>query len=178
MKNQKKKKRTLARHNCRGKGHPARLCPTPPDHATQAVDEEGDTDEESEEGDVCGVERECALNGAGDEDDDILGMGWESTEQSQWERLTAVVDSSAAENVSPAGVCSHVKISATCRSEPGIGIHGAGGKRIRNHSQRKFKVRVTHGHVAGSTRQVADVKRPLMCRCREPCASRQQGPQG
>ena len=49
---------------------------------------EGDTDEESEEeGDVCGVEWDCELNGAGDEDDDILGVGWESTEQSSWERL-------------------------------------------------------------------------------------------
>ena len=62
----------MACYNCGGKGHPARLCPTPPDHATQAVDEEGDTDEESsEEGDVCGPEWECQFNGAGDEDDDI-----------------------------------------------------------------------------------------------------------
>ena len=56
MKNQEKK-RALVCCNCAGKGHPARLCSTPPDHATRAVDEEGDTDEESsEEGDVCGVE--------------------------------------------------------------------------------------------------------------------------
>ena len=41
-------------------------------------------------------------NGAGDEDDDILGMGWESTEQGKWERLAAGVDSGAAENVLPA----------------------------------------------------------------------------
>ena len=43
------------------------------------------------------VEWECALNGASDQDDDILGMGWEPTEQSKWERLAAVVDSGAAE---------------------------------------------------------------------------------
>ena len=62
-------------HNCGGKGHPARLCRH--DHATQADDGEGDTDEESSEvGDVCGVEWEYDLNGAGDEDDDILGIGW------------------------------------------------------------------------------------------------------
>ena len=60
---------------------PTRICPTPSDHATQAVDEEGDTNEEpSEEGDVHGVERECRLSGAGNENDDVLGMGWESTE--------------------------------------------------------------------------------------------------
>ena len=46
-----------------------------------------------------GVEWECELNGPGDEHDDILGMEWESTEQSKWERLAAVVASGAAENV-------------------------------------------------------------------------------
>ena len=44
----------------------------------------------------------------------------------------------------------------------GIGFRGAGGKRIRNHGQRKFKVRMREQHVAGTTWQVADVKRPLM----------------
>ena len=46
---------------------------------------------------MCGVERERGLNGAGHENDDILGMGWESTEQSMRERL-AVVVSAAADN--------------------------------------------------------------------------------
>ena len=32
-------------------------------------------------------------------------MRCESTEQSKWERLAAVVDSGAAENVFPTGVC-------------------------------------------------------------------------
>ena len=128
-----------------------------------AVDEEGDIEgESSDEGDVCGVEWECELNGTGDEDDDILGMGCESAEQSKWERLAAVVDTGAAENVLPAGVCNHVKLSATRRPDAGIGFRGAGGERIRNHGQRKFKVRMRGGHVAGTTWQVADVKRPLM----------------
>ena len=161
VKNQKRKKRALVCYNCGGKGHPARLCPTPSDHAAHVVDEEGDTEEESsDEGDVCGVEWECELNGTGDEDDDILGMGCESAEQSKWERLAAVVDTGEAENVLPAGVCNHVKLSATRRSDAGIGFRGAGGERIRNHGQRKFKVRMRDGQVAG--RQVADVKRPLM----------------
>ena len=57
VKNQKRKKRALVCHNCGGKGHPARLCPTPSDHAAHAVAEEGDNEEESsDEGDVCGVE--------------------------------------------------------------------------------------------------------------------------
>ena len=46
--------------------------------------------------------------------------------------------------------------------EAGIGFRGAGGERIRNHGQRKFKVRMTDLYVAGSTWQVADVKRPLI----------------
>ena len=91
-----------------------------------------------------------------------LGMGCESAEQSKWEHLAAVVDSGAAENVLPAGVCNHVKLSATRRSDAGIGFRGAGGERIRNHGQRKFKVRMRDGHVAGTTWQVADVNRPLM----------------
>ena len=124
----KKKKRALVCYNCGGKGHLARLCSTPPDHDTQAVDQEDDTDEESsKEGDVCGVEWECEINGAGGEDDDILGMGWESAEQSKWERLAAVVDSGAAECVLPAGVCSNVKLGARM-SEAGIGFRGARGE--------------------------------------------------
>ena len=93
---------------------------------------------------MCGVEWECELNGTGDEDDDIL---WDVSPQTQskWERL-----------------CNHVKLSATRRSDAGIGFRGAGGERIRNHGQRKFKVRMRDGHVAGITWQVADVKRPLM----------------
>ena len=55
-----------------------------------------------------------------------------------------------------------MKLSATRRSEVSIGFRGASGERIRNHGQRKFKVRMTDGHVAGSTWQVADAKRPLM----------------
>ena len=88
---------------------------------------------------MCGVEWECELSGASDEDDDILGMKWESTEQSKWKRLAAVVDTGAPENVLPAGVCSNVKLSATHRSEAGIGFRGAGGERIRNHGQRKSR---------------------------------------
>ena len=119
-------------------------------------------DEESEEGDVYEVEWDCGLNGAGDEDDDILGMGWESAAQTKYERSAAVVGSGAAENVSPTDACSRVKLSATRRSEAGIGFRGVGKKRIRNHDERKLKVFMTDGHVAGSTWQVADVKRPLM----------------
>ena len=48
VKNQKKK-RALVCYNCGDKPHTARLCPTLPDRAAQAVDEEGDAYEESSE---------------------------------------------------------------------------------------------------------------------------------
>ena len=44
VKNQKRKKRALVCYKCGGKGHPARLWPTPSNHAAHAVDEEGDTE--------------------------------------------------------------------------------------------------------------------------------------
>ena len=75
VKNQKKvRKRVLVCYSCGGKG-PARLCPTPPDHATQAVDEEGDADEESVRGRMGLSTQLC-----GGEEDNVLGIGWESTE--------------------------------------------------------------------------------------------------
>ena len=93
---------------------------------------------------MCGVFWECGLNGAGDEDDDILGIGWEPTEQSKLERLAAVVDSGAAGNVSLADVCSH-ETQRNPRSEAGILFRGAGGDRIRDHGQRTLEVRMSDG---------------------------------
>ena len=80
----KKKKRAWVCYSCGGSGHPANCARhLQTDLATHAADEEDNTDEESsEEGDVCGVEWDCEVNGAGDEDDDSLGMGWEPTERS------------------------------------------------------------------------------------------------
>ena len=46
-------------------------------------------------------------------------------------------------NVLPGDACSHSKLSVTRRSEAGTGFRGADGERIRNHGQRKFKVRMT-----------------------------------
>ena len=79
-----------------------------------------------------------------------MRVGWESTEQSKWERLAAVVDSGAHENVSLAGVCSHMKLSATRRSEAGIGFLGAGGERIRNHGSFFGKLETCSSSISGS----------------------------
>ena len=53
-------------------------------------------------------------------------------------------------------------LSATRRSGAGVGFRGVGGERIFYHGQRKFKVRMSDGHAAGSTWQVADLRRLLM----------------
>ena len=121
------KKRALVCYICAGRRHPARLCPTPPDHATRSVEEEGDTSEEwSEESDVCGVEWECGLNDAGDEDDDILGMGWESTEQSNPERL-AVGRLGSRQRFTGRRMQS-CETQRNPKSEAGIGFRGADGR--------------------------------------------------
>ena len=88
------------------------------------------------------------------------------------------MDSGAAENVLPAGNWSHV--NSTPRSEAGIGFRGAGGERVRNHGQRKFKVRMTDGHVVGEhmagggREETAHVSGQEDGRSRESCASRQK----
>ena len=52
-----------------------------------------------------------------------------------------------------------VKISATSRSEAGLGFRGGGGER-RNHCQREFKVRMSDGRTEKSTWWVPEVKTP------------------
>ena len=112
-------------------------------------------------GDVCGVECECGLD-----EDDVTSWEWEgnSTEQSKWERLAAVVVSGASSRKRPTG--RRLQSCETQGNAPGLrqafGFRGAGGERIRNHGQRKFKVRMPGGLVSGSTCQVPDVKRPLV----------------
>ena len=71
-------------------------------------------------------------------------MGWESTEQSKWERLATVVNPGANRElfVLPTDACNRVKLRATRRSEAGIGFRDG---------QRKLKLRMTDRHVMGST---------------------------
>ena len=65
----------------------------------------------------------CEFNGVGDdEDDDILGMGWESTERSKRERLAAAVGLGRSLKRPAAGVCSHVKLSATRDLKQALGF--------------------------------------------------------
>ena len=78
LKGQKQKKtnqRALMCHIQGSDAHQARLCPSPPELAAQAVGEEGYTDEESsDEGGVCGVDSESTLKNADEKYDDILEL--------------------------------------------------------------------------------------------------------
>ena len=118
-------------YNCGGKGHPARLCPTSSDHAAHAVDEEGDTEEESsDEGDVCGVEWECELNGTGDEDHDILGIGIGSASQLWWalaQQQTSYLQASAimSNSVQLAGLMRVLDFVEPAERESAITVRGS-----------------------------------------------------
>ena len=160
----RRKKKDLVCYNCGGKGHPARLCPSP---AAQAVDEESmaeadGSDTEDDEPGLCGVAWECSLDNCGDDDDAVFAVTEESGPDDRWRRIAAVVDSGAAENVLPPKECPHVRLEPTQRSRAGVGFRGAGGDRSHNHGQKTFKVRLRDGTTAKCTWQVADVKRPLM----------------
>ena len=116
-------------YNYGGKGHPARLCPTLSDHAAHAVDEEGDTEEESsDEGDVCGVEWECELYGT---DDDILGMGCESAASMLWwtqaQRKTSCLQASAimSNSVQLAGLMRALDFVKPAERESAITVRGS-----------------------------------------------------
>ena len=117
MKNQKKKKkkkRALVCYNCGGKGHSARLCPTPPDHATQAVDKEGNKDDGSS-GHVNSMVQATKTTTSWEWDGSPQNEASGSVSQLWW-------DSGAAENVLPAGVCSRVKLSATRDLKQALGF--------------------------------------------------------
>ena len=148
-------------YTCGGTGHPARLCPTPRDQAAGAVEDE-ETDDETVDGDVCGVDWECKLDDVHEAGDATYHIDEDEHVPSKWQRFSAVVDSGAAENVIPLHICEHVEIKPTERSIAGIGFRGAGGDRICNHGQREIKVKMADGKKGNSTWQVADVKRPLM----------------
>ena len=74
-----------------------------------------------------------------------------------------MVDSGAAENVLPAGVCNHVKLSATRRSDAGIGFRGASGE--KNPQSRSEEVQGSNERRACGGNHMASgglEKRPLM----------------
>ena len=103
-----------------------------------------------------------------------------NTEQSKWERLAAVVDSGAADNVLPAGVCSHEKLSATRRSEAGIGFSWS-GRRV-NPQPRSEEIQGSRDRRAGGGKHMAGGGCEETAHAsgqdghsRESCASRQQG---
>ena len=129
---------------------------------TQSVEDNArDSEDSDDDDDVCGVEWEHTVD-SDEEDMAVMGLDQDRIGNGKWQHMAAVVDSGAAENVLPTGVCQHIKLQPTDRSRAGVGFRGAGGERIRNHGQREFKVQMSDGKTGKSTWQVADVKRPLM----------------
>ena len=112
---QDKKKRSLVCYNCGGRGHPARLCPSPQEQPTQSVEDAARDSEDSDDDDVCGVEWEHAVE-TDEEDMAVMGLDRERIGNSKWQHMAAVVDSGAAENVLPTGVCAGTSSSSPRRS--------------------------------------------------------------
>ena len=79
-----------------------------------------------------------------------------------WEKVTAVVDSGAGENVMPENAVKFIPIVPTARSKAGRGFCGPSGEHIKNYGQKKVEVKTAEGQVRMTTWQVASVKRPLM----------------
>ena len=79
-----------------------------------------------------------------------------------WKKVTVVVDSGAAENVMPRSMFSWKGIRQTERSKHGKGFKGPGGENIKNYGQQVMSVKTPEGFVQKSTRQVADVRKPLV----------------
>ena len=142
VKNQKRKKWVLVCYNCGGKGHPARLCPTPSDHAGHAVDEEGRRNRPTK---VTCVELRGNANSMVQVTKMMTSWEWDVSPQNKASGSASQLWWTLAQQ----------KTSYLQASDAGIGFRGAGGERIRNHGQRKFKVRMRGGHVTGTTWQVA-----------------------
>ena len=73
-----------------------------------------------------------------------------------------VVDSGAAETVTPRSMFHEIGIRQTERSKNGRGFKGPGGENIKNYGQQVISVRSPEGFVRKSTWQVAGVRRPLV----------------
>ena len=73
-----------------------------------------------------------------------------------------MVDSGAAENVMPRSMFPEIGIRQTERSKNGKDFKRPGGENNKNYGQQVMSVRTREGFVCKSTRQVADVRSPLV----------------
>ena len=101
----KNQKRALVCYNCGGKGHPARLCPTPSDRAAHAVDEKVTLRRNRPTKVMC-VELSRNANSMVQVTKMMTSWEWDVSPQNKASGSASqpVVDSGAAENVLPAGV--------------------------------------------------------------------------
>ena len=168
-----KGKRDLVCFNCGGRGHPARLCPTPQGLGEMEEGEAEGTEtyphvcEEEEELQICGLcdpghtlpQPMCLLA----EEDELLGtIGSTAGPQKGWVKITAVVDSGAAENAMPEETVPFVQTSPSPGSKAGKVYRGAAGEPIPNCGQKVITVRTQEGQSRRSTWQICPVTRPLM----------------
>ena len=76
--------------------------------------------------------------------------------------LLAFVDSGAVDNVLPKSVCTEYPLEATPKLQSGVGFEGANESHIKHYGQRRFRVRTSAGSNMNTTREVADVRKPLI----------------
>ena len=78
-----------------------------------------------------------------------------------WMRVSSIMDSGAAESVSPPTICPHIPLTEAPGSRTGQECRTAGGERLRNSGQRHIQAWTDEGCPVGVTYQVADVTKPL-----------------
>ena len=79
-----------------------------------------------------------------------------------WTKITAAVDSAAADNAMPEYLVPHVRTKETAQSRAGKVYRGAGGETIPNQGEKTMTVTTKEGHERRTTWQICPVKRALM----------------
>lgn len=180
-----KGKRDLVCYNCGGRGHPARLCPTPAGMHEMGEEEPqqdagpggGETEEDQEtEVQLCFLEDPKDYNSGGqgisthnmfslldDSEEEVMcGMCGGPEEKGGWVKVTAVMDSGSAENALPEGLVDFIPTVPSPGSRTGKVYRGAGGEMIPNKGQKIMTVTTAEGQKRKSRWQVCPVTRPLM----------------
>ena len=80
---------------------------------------------------------------------------------SGWIKVSAIMDSGAAESVAPPSVCHHLPMQESAGSKRGQEYHTANGAKLVNQGQRRIKAVTEEGVDVQMTYQVANVTKPL-----------------
>lgn len=93
--------------------------------------------------------------------DDGLANGIHNLDQSGWVKISAIMDSGAAESVAPPGLASHIPLRESEASRRGQVYHTADGTKIPNLGERVVQTETEDGQRYNLTYQVASVTKPL-----------------